>query len=149
MVVLNGPKAKSISLTQKIGNARRETCDLILFEDVGVNAQGISKKINDIAVTYEGVGIMLVGDSKERQEITQINIQHSERADPRYVGVCDVTDNLGNEYEVSAWSWNLEDKTREGFVIGELQPKAETISFKYLIAREVLDFELSDIPIPS
>lgn len=143
------PKAKSISLTQKIGNARREACDAIIFENVSINAQGISKQTNNLAISYEGVETMLVGGSENPQEVTQIHIQLSERANPRYVGIYDITDNLGNEYDVTGWSWNLEDKTHEGYTIDGLAPEAEAISFKYLIAREVLEFELSSIPIPS
>lgn len=92
---------------------------------------------------------MRVGQSEPYQEITQIHIRLPEDGKARHVGISEFTDNLGNEYKVSSRTWSMEDKTREGFVIGELQPEVETISFKYLLARETLDFELSDIPIPS
>jgi transcriptional regulator with XRE-family HTH domain len=147
------PEAKSISLRQKIGNARREDCDFILFEDVRLTDHEVSKQMDSMNITYEGVGVVKIGKIgrfEPYKEITQIHIRLPEdRNNAKYVGISEFTDNLGNEYKVAGRSWNMEDKTSEGFAIEGLAPEAESISFKYLLAKTVLDFQFSDLPIPS
>ncbi len=143
------PEAKSISLRQKIGNALREDCDFILFEDVRLTDHGVSKQMNNTTITYEGVGVVKIGRAEPYKEITRIRIRLQEDGNAKYVGISEFTDNLGNEYKVVGRSWNMEDKTREGFAIEGLAPEAESISFKYLLAKTVLDFHFSDLPIPS
>jgi transcriptional regulator with XRE-family HTH domain len=143
------PEAQSITLRQKVASMREEDCDFITFEDVELNDSGISKQSDGVTVTYDGIGMVKVGNSPEQQEYKQIQIQLHEHGNPTYVGIHKYTDNLGNEYKIHGWSWTTEENTREGFLFESLDPEAESISFKYWLSRKILNFELLDLTIPS
>jgi len=157
------PEARAITLRQTIANGREEDCDFVVFEDVKLTERGISKPvakrrgeaafhINNLALTYDGVRLTEIREPHNPQknsQISQIHIRFQERGNPKYVGINNFTDNLGNEYKTRGWSWNFEDKTQEGFIIKGLASEAESISFKYLLAKTGLDFQFSDLPIPS
>jgi len=152
------PEARSITLRHEVASAREEDCGFILFKHVEPNDRGISKQLDDFTITYDGVE-SLPGDTPRPAaspdflpfgvSTHQIHIRLHERANSRYVGLRKVTDNLGNEYDVTGWGWTLGDRTEETFTIIGLAPEAESISFTYLLARKVLDFQFSNLPIPS
>ena len=143
------PEARFITLRQKLASAREEDCDFITFKDVKLNDSGISKQFDGVTVTYDGIRMVKVDNPSEQQEYKQIQIQLHEHGNPTYVGVLKYTDNLGNEYSIHGWSWTTEEKTREGFLVEGIAPEADSITFKYWLSRKTLDFELSDLPIPS
>ena len=143
------PGAQSITLKHEVANAYEDDCDFVLFENVRITDNQISRRMDGCTITYDGVKTTKISDPQGDKEIRQIHIRLGETGNPRYVGINRITDNLGNEYSTNGFSWNLEDGREEGFVIEELAPEAESISFKYLIAKTVLDFQFSDLPIPS
>jgi transcriptional regulator with XRE-family HTH domain len=137
--------AQSITLRHKIANSSEDNCDFILFEDVKLNEEGIVKNLNGVTITYNGVQLPDYNGKSH-----QIRIQLNERANSQYVGITRVTDNLSNEYLMTGWSWTLGEKTAETFHFDKpLAPEATSISFKYFLAKTVLNFELLDLPLPS
>jgi hypothetical protein len=72
----------------------------------------------------------------------------------RHVGVVAITDNLGNQYGSPSGSSSGHNEKEEFFyqnleVKPLIDPNATSISFKYLIAREITTLEFRDLPLPS
>jgi len=122
-------------------------------EDVKFDEEGIVKNLEGVTITYNGVQLPRLRrdfQPDDNGKSHQIRIQLNERANSQYVGITRVTDNLSNEYLMTGWSWTLGEKTAETFHLDKpLAPEATSISFKYFLAKTVLNFELSDLPLPS
>ncbi|HIE26540.1 TPA: hypothetical protein EYP66_04570 [Candidatus Poribacteria bacterium] len=134
---------QSITLHHKIANGSEDDCDFILFEDIKLDEEGIVKNLDGVTITYNGVQ-----PPDENGKSHLIRIQLNERANSQYVGITRVRDNLSNEYHVTGWGWTLREKTAETLHLDKpLAPDATTISFKYFLAKRVLNFELPFYPL--
>jgi len=107
------PEARSISLSQRVASIRKEDCDFIAYDNVKLDGGGISKQLGDVTITYDGVRTFEYGDSPDKKEARQIQIQLHEHGNPTYVGIHKFVDNLGNEHSIPGWSWTLGEKTQE------------------------------------
>jgi DNA-binding XRE family transcriptional regulator len=143
------PEATLFNLHFDVINNNEDECDVLLFKDVPINGEGITKKINDDIITYNGIHWH---DSESSLPNTyQIHLDHNFDREVRHLGISVIVDNLGNKYERigSHWGYN-EDKDvfYENYGSSMLDPNATTISFKYIITKEILTFDLGKLPLP-
>jgi len=144
------PEATSFTLRCDIVSNQEDDCDILLFENVPLDGNGITRTLNDEAITYNGV------HWHDREGISgsyQIHLAHNIAREVRHIGLAGIADNIGNQYgSTSGGSWGY-DKNEgfffENFKIKPIDPNAKSISFKYLFARKILSFELKDLPLPS
>ncbi len=144
------PEATSFTLRYNFVNGHEDECDVLSFEDVPIDGEGITRTFDDDIITYNGV------HSDERKcdgDLCQIRLAFNKAREVRHVGVAAITDNLGNRYSPSGCSSGHDDS--KGVFYSKLGVKppidsdARSISFRYLFAREIITFELRDLPLPS
>jgi len=141
------PQASSFILHYDVVNGHEDECDALLFEDVPIDGEGITRTFNDDVITYNGVHWH---KRENLPDSCQIHLVHNMAREVRHVGLAAITDNLGNQYgSTGGGSWgNNKDVFFENFKKA-IDPKATSISFKYLFARKIFTFELRDLPLPS
>jgi len=140
--------ATSFNLRYDTVNRHEDDCDALLFENVPLDGKGISKSLNGDMVIYNG------GRQSEGDNYLHIHFALNHPLEVRHVGVTKVNDNLGNQYLVSEKTRTSNKGAFSEQTFGlkglhPLHPEATSISFKYLLARTILSFELQDLPLPS
>ena len=141
------PEATSFTLRYDFVRRNEDECDVLLFEDVPVDGEGIAKTLNDDIITYNGVHWH---KRKDGADSCWFHLLHNMAREVRHIGPTEITDNLGNQYGLGGSHDEEEGVFREEYnVKPPIEPNATSISFKYLFARKIITFELRDLPLPS
>lgn len=128
-------------------NHHQGDCDGILFENIPIDGKGITKKFKNVEIRYDGFRESKMSNGNA------IHLVHKNPLEVRYMGIRQVTDNLGNTYTPYIKGHYHPRRSDLGgyleyFTLKGLDPNATAISFKYLFARTILSFEFSDLPLP-
>ncbi len=144
------PEATSFTLRCDVVSNKEDECDKLLFEDVPIDGNGITKILNDDIITYNGVHWH---KRTNLPDSCQIHLFHNMVREVRHVGLAAITDNLGNQYGSTgdgSWGYNEDEGIFfENFKVKPIDPNAKSISFGYFFARKILSFELRNLPLPS
>jgi hypothetical protein len=144
------PEATSFTLRCDVVSNKEDECDKLLFENVPIDGNGINKAFEDDVITYNGVHWH---KRTNLPDSCQIHLFHNKARGVRHVGLSAIADNLGNQYGSTGhgdWGYNDDEGIFfENFKMKPIDQNAKSISFEYLFARKVLNFELRGLPLPS